>query len=193
MSRGPFATPWAPLLLLMLAFVLCLPFPLRADDEFAIKDVRTRLDQGVYVVDADIEFDFSAEALEALDNGVPLTIVLHFQVRSADAWIWEDSAADLRLRYAVRYKPLSGRYEVYRLPGDRGRSFVSRDAAIAALGELHGIQVVSKDRLDPDVEYLLHLKAELDIEELPLPLRPMAYLRPAWKLESAWTKWPLTP
>jgi hypothetical protein len=31
----------------MLAFVLCLPFPLRADDEFAIKDVRTRLDQGV--------------------------------------------------------------------------------------------------------------------------------------------------
>jgi hypothetical protein len=185
-------TRWAPGICLLALFLL-LPFSVRADEEFVIKDVKTRLAEGVYVVDADIDFGFSADALEALDNGVPLTIVLHFQVRSADAWIWEDSAADLRLRYAVRYKPLSGRYEVYRLPGDRGRSFVSRDAAIAALGELRGIQVVSQDRLDPDVEYLLHMKAELDIEELPLPLRPMAYLRPAWKLESAWTKWPLTP
>jgi hypothetical protein len=192
MSRHLQPRPWTPILWI-LGLALCLPLSLRAGDEFLVKDVRTRLDQGVYVLDTDIEFDFSPEALEALDNGVPLTVVLHFQVRSADAWIWEDSAADLRLRYAVRYKPLSGRYEVYRLPGDRGRSFVSREAAIAALGELRGIQIVSKEHLDPDLKYLVYLKVELDIEELPLPLRPMAYLRPAWKLGSSWTEWPLTP
>lgn len=192
MSRRYGLRPWV-LLLWAWGLVLCLPMPLRAGDAFVVKDVRTRLVEGVYTLDADIESRFSPEALEALDNGVPLTIVLHFQVRSADAWIWEDSAADLRLRYAVRYKPLSERYEVYRLPGDRGRSFVSREAAISALGELRGLQLVAKDRLDPKGEYQLHLKAELDIEELPLPLRPIAYLRPAWKLGSSWTKWPLTP
>jgi hypothetical protein len=192
MNRFTGARSWAPLLWI-LGLVLCLPLPLRAGDEFVVKEVRTRLDQGVYVLDADIEFGFSPEALEALDNGVPLTVELRFQVRSADAWIWEDSATDLRLRYAVRYKPLSGRYEVYRLPGDRGRSFVSREAAIAALGEIRGIQIVSKDRLEPDIAYLVYIKVELDIEELPLPLRPMAYLRPAWKLRSSWTEWPLTP
>lgn len=177
----------------ILALSLCVPAPLWARDAFVIKDVQTRLEDGVYALDADIELNFSPEALEALGNGVPLTIVLHFQVRRADAWIWEDSAADLRLRYALRYKPLSGRYEVYRLPGDRGRSFVSREAAIAALGELRGIQIAAQDRLDPGADYLLHMKVELDIEELPLPLRPIAYLRSAWKLGSAWTKWPLTP
>lgn len=52
---------------------------------------------------------------------------------------------------------------------------------------------MAKDRLDPEVAYQVHMKAELDIEELPLPLRPIAYLRPAWKLGSSWTKWPLTP
>ena len=192
MNRLTGAASWAPILWI-LGLVLCLPFQLRAGDEFVVKEVRTRLDQGVYVLDADIEFGFSPEALEALDNGVPLTVELRFQVRSADAWIWDDSAADLRLRYAVRYKPISGRYEVYRLPGDRGRSFVSREAAIAALGEIRGVQVVSKDRLEPDLAYLVYLKVELDIEELPLPLRPMAYLRPAWKLRSSWTEWPLTP
>lgn len=192
MSRGIGIRPWV-LLLLAWALALGLPMPVRAGDAFTVKDVRTRLVEGTYTLDADIEFRFSPEALEALDNGVPLTIVFHFQVRGANAWIWEDSAVDLRLRYAVRYKPLSERYEVYRLPGDRGRSFVSREAAISALGELRGLQLVAKDRLDPKGEYQLHLKAELDIEELPLPLRPIAYLRPAWKLGSSWTKWPLTP
>jgi Domain of unknown function (DUF4390) len=192
MTRCPRARPWV-LALWVLGLALSLPIPLWAGDAFVIRDVKTRLEDGVYTLDADIEFNFSPEALEALDNGVPLTIVLHFQVRRADAWIWEDSAADLRLRYAVRYKPLSERYEVYRLPGDRGRSFVSREAALAALGELRGVQIAAKDRLDPQADYLLHMKAELDIEELPLPLRPMAYLRSAWKLGSAWTTWPLTP
>jgi hypothetical protein len=192
MNRRPRLGPWI-LALWSLGLVLGLAGPLQAADAFLIKDARTRVDEGVVTLDAEIEFRFSPEALEALGNGVPLTIVLHFQVRDADAWIWEDSVADLRLRYAVRYKPLSERYEVYRLPGDRGRSFVSREAAIAALGEVRGLQIVSRDRLDPKAKYVLHMKAELDIEELPLPLRPIAYLRPAWKLGSSWTKWPLTP
>lgn len=192
MSPRPRIGRWL-LTLWALGLILWLPALVQARDAFLIKEAKTRLEDGIFVLDADIEFHFSPEALEALDNGVPLTIVLHFQVRGADAWIWEDSATDLRLRYAVRYKPLSERYEVYRLPGDRGRSFVSREAAIAALGELRGVQVVAAERLDPEVQYLLHMKAELDIEELPLPLRPMAYLRPAWKLGSAWTQWPLTP
>lgn len=181
------------LLPLVLGLALALTGVSRADDDFHVKDARTRLEDGTYVLDADIDFRFSPEALEALDNGVPLTILVHIQVRAVDAWIWDDSATDLQLRYAIRYKPLSERYEVYRLPGDRGRSFVSREAAIAALGEIRDLQLVAQDRLDPEETYEAQIKVELDIEELPLPLRPMAYLRPAWKLGSSWTKWPLTP
>ena len=192
MNRRPWLGPWI-LALWALGLALWLPVPLQAGDEFRIKEARTRLAEGVFVLDADIELHFSPEALEALDNGVPFTIVFHFQVRSADAWIWDDSVSDRRLRYAIRYKPLSERYQVYRLPGERGRSFVTREAAIAALGELRGLQLVAQERLDPEGDYQVHMKAELDIEELPLPLRPIAYLRPAWKLGSSWTKWPLTP
>lgn len=164
-----------------------------ARDAFSVDDVRIRLEDGVFVMDADIDYKFSPEALEALENGVPLTILVHIQVRGVDAWIWEDNATDLQLRYAIRYKPLSERYEVYRLPGSQGRGFVSREAAIAALGEIRNLQLVSQDRLDPDEAYEAQIKVALDIEELPLPLRPIAYMRSAWKLDSSWTKWPITP
>lgn len=158
-----------------------------------VKDVRTRLADGAYLLDADVVYVFSEQALEALDKGVPLTVRVHFQVRRVDAWIWEDSLADTQLRYAIRYKPLSERYEVYRLPGRDGRSFVGRDAAIAALGEIRNLQLVEASQLEPGERYEVQIKVELDIEELPLPLRPMAYLRPAWNLGTSWTKWPLSP
>ncbi len=170
-----------------------LPAAAQARDAFTITNTTTRLDEGTYWLDFDIDFTFSEQALEALENGVPLTIMVHIQLRAADAWIWNDSLVDARLRYAIRYKPLSERYEVYRLPGTRGRSFVSREAAIAALGEFRNLDLVSASALDPEADYEVHIKAELDIEELPLPLRPIAYLRPAWDLESPWSTWPLKP
>ncbi len=179
-------TWWLALLALVLTW-----HALAAD--FRVTQVETRLVDGTYTLDALIDYRFSPEALEALANGVPLTILMQFQVRQADAWIWDSSVTELELRYAIRHKPLSETYEVYRLPGTAGRTFVTREAAIAALGEIKGLELVDQNRLEPGKAYEVHLKVSLEIEALPLPLRPTAYLSGAWKLASAWTKWPLKP
>lgn len=181
--------------LLLLALLLGLSAPVAAREDFRVQQVETRLADGVFLMSAQIDYGFSADALEALENGVPLTILMHIQVRRRGAWVWESSLLDLQLRYAIRYKPLSERYEVFRLPaaGAAARSFVSRDAAIRALGEIRDIELVGAEGLDPDTELEIHFQTSLDIEELPLPLRPIAYLKPSWKLSSGWSKWPLTP
>jgi hypothetical protein len=162
-----------------------------ADDDFRVESVQIRPDGDRLVMDAQLDYSFSEVAIEALDNGVPLTLDVHIQLRAADAWIWSQSLVDQRLRYVIRYKPLSERYLVSRLPGDGGRSYVTRDAAVAALGDLRGLELVRVDRLEAGQDYEVHLQASLDIEELPLPLKPLAYLLPSWKLSTGWTKWPL--
>ena len=146
-----------------------------------------------YLLDLDIRYDFSDAVLEALDNGVPLTLVVTAQVRRQGAWIWESNQADLRRMYLIRYQPLSEIYQVASLPDGERRSFVSRSAAIAALGEIRDLPLVKLDRLEADEEYLVRVKVELDIEALPLPLRPTAYLSRDWKLSSDWSEWPLEP
>jgi hypothetical protein len=176
-----------------LALLLGGVVPASAEEGLSVEQVETRLVDNVYIMSATLDYRFSAAALEALENGVPLTILVQIQVRRAGAWLWEDSLSDLQLRYAIRYKPLSERYEVYRLPGSEGRSFVSREAAIRALGEIKDLSLIAVESLDPQAEYEVQIRASLDIEELPLPLRPMAYLRPSWSLSSGWTKWPLSP
>lgn len=181
-----------PLWLVLIA-LWGLALPTAAADKFRVESAQARLDGETYVLDARIHYGFSELALEALDNGVPLTIEVHIQLRPKGAWIWADNLVDLRLRYSIRYKPLSERFVVSQVPDEGGRSFVTRDAAIAALGEVKGLTLINAGRLDPKTDYEVHLKAQLDIEELPLPLRPMAYLRPSWKLSTGWTRWPLQP
>ena len=132
-------------------------------------------------------------ALEALDNGVPLTIEAHFRSVEADAWIWDDSLVDLQLRYAIRYKPLSERYEVYRLPGGAGRNFVTREAAIAALGEIHDLQLLDQDELAPGKDYRGPSQG-LPRHRGTAPA-PAAHglSEPPGSSRAGWTKWPLTP
>ena len=190
---------WPPTLLACVTLTLLLvlnllPSPAaRAADGFRVIDAQTRRVDDKHLLAAEIDYGFSERALEALENGVPLTIQVHIQVREQGAWIWEESLVDRRLKYRIRYKPLSERYLVSRLPSEDGRVFVTRQAAIAALGELSELYLISEQRLAPDQAYEVHLRASLDIEELPLPLRPMAYLRSGWKQSTGWTSWPLTP
>lgn len=180
-------------LFMVLGLLLALISSAMAKEPFQVEQVQTHLDGDLYYLNATIDHRFSDEALEALDNGVPLTLVTHIQVRRVKAWLWEDSLLDLQLRHTIRYKPLSARYEVYRFPGDHGRDFETREAAIRALGSLSDLPLLNRDKLEPDQEYEVQIQVALDIEELPLPLRPQAYLKRAWKLSSKWSKWPLTP
>lgn len=189
-SRTPHPGGTIPFALLLILALLPLN-PAAADDEFQVEGVTYHSQGGTLAMDTRIDFAFSEVAIEALDNGVPLTLEVHIQLRATDAWVWDESLVDQRLRYVIRYKPLSERYLVGRFPDSNGRSYVTRDAAVAALGDLRGLQLIGIDRLEEGTDYEVHLQASLDIEELPLPLKPMAYLLPSWKLSTGWTKWPL--
>ena len=175
-----------------LCLVILLPAPVLAA-EFHVTRLNTQLRDGVYEMDAEIDFEFSDKALEALQNGVPLTLQVHIQLRREGAWVWEKDQLDVRLRYRIRYQSLPAVYQVVDLQSNTKQSFVTRVAALEALGEISGLPLVSEDRLQPDRDYLLSLYTELDIEALPLPLRPLAYLTPSWNLSSEWSTWRLQP
>lgn len=150
-------------------------------------------DQEQYLLNADIDYRFSDEALEALANGVPLTLEVRLQVRRKGAWIWEQDVLDVRLRYQLRYQALAEIYQVTDLQSGGQQSFVTRQSALSALGQIRKFPVLEQTHLKAGVEYEVALETVLDIEALPLPLRPMAYLTPAWKLTSEWKRWLLVP
>ena len=190
-TRPPLLRSLGPLLLLLLLLLGALPGPARAEGGFVVTSATAEPVDLLYLLDAQVDYTFSDTVLEALDNGVPLTIEVRVQVRPEGAWIWSRSLVDLSQLYRIRYQPLTELYQVTRLPDGPKRSFVTRAAAIAALGEIDKLPLVERDALDSGKRYLMHIKVSLDIEALPLPLRPVAYLKPSWNLSSGWTQWPL--
>ena len=161
--------------------------------EFEVTRMECRLQDGDYQLNADIRYDFSEKALEALANGVPLTLQLHLQLRREGAWLWERDVVDRRMSMQLRYHSLAALYQLVDLETGRQQSFATRDAVLAALGEIRALPVIEQKKLERGESYKLQLRTVLDIDALPLPLRSMAYISPSWNLSSDWGSCEINP
>lgn len=163
-------------------------------DGIEFRRVALTLSEDDYILlDADIGYDLSEPVSEALQNGVPLTFETHIQMRRAKAWIWEPDVVEHRLRTVLRYRPLSGLYELRKLHSDEQSAFATRDSALRALGQIYAMPIIARSELDLDEEYRVRVQVRLDIEALPLPMRPVAYLKPDWSITSDVWEWQLKP
>lgn len=179
--------PWGPALLASLLLVTLAV----AAAGFRVIDAGTRLREGVYRLNATIDYDLSQAALDALQNGVPLTISLEMEVRRERKWMWDDTVASLQQRFRLEYHTLAQQYLVTNLNSGEYKSFPTRGSALEFLGRVRDFPLLDRSLLDPDEQYYVQLRATLDIESLPAPLRPLAYLSGDWRLTSEWYTWPL--
>lgn len=180
----------APLLLI----TLLLSFSAQGEEsaDFIIEMLETRLKDDHYLMDARVEYQLSKKALEALDNGVPITLDLHVEVvEVGGSWFWTEYLLDTHIRHTIRYHSLAESYQLFEHSTQETRNFVTRAALISELGEISNFELIKAERLRPKKTYQLRVNAALDIESLPLPMRPMAYLQSEWKQSSGWSRWPL--
>lgn len=167
--------------------------PAAAETEFYVRHAETRLADRVYYLDARIQYRFSEEALEALRSGVALTIVLDIDVERRRPYLWNETRAALRQRFQLTHHALSARYILTNLNTGVSSTFATYEAAMDRLGRLKDFPLIDAELIDPDQQYLVELETYLDIESLPAPLRPVAYLNAGWRLSSDTYTCPLTP
>jgi len=179
--------------LLLLACSLCLPgLPASARDTH-ITDTRSLLVDGVYRIGARVEFDLDVIAEEALENGVPLVLEVRIEVLHERDWLWPDVVAELRQRFELQYRALSRRYVVHNFSSGVRYSFREFSDALQFVGNIYDLPLIDANLLEPGQSYWVSMRADLDIESLPTPIRLWAYLGSNWSLHSDWTRWRLEP
>ncbi len=161
--------------------------------ELTVDRASTRLVGNVYLLDAHIDYALTPKALDALHNGVPLTLELKIEVTRSRRFLWDETVAALKQRYQIRYHPLTQQYLVNNLNTGVSEGYPTLRAALQALGQLRDFPMLDHSVLRPGEDYHAHLRVLLDIESLPAPLRPLAYLSRDWHLSSDWYSWPLQP
>ena len=157
----------------------------------SVADATVWIQDDAYLVDLTLDYQLPEEVVDALDHGVPLVFVISMRVERPKVFWWQPVLKSRSYSYSIRYRPLAALYEVEESRHGEKRRFVTREAVFGYLSELRQLEVVEKSGLKEEGNYQVAVKAELDIESLPPPMRPMAYLTPSWNQSSGWSRWPL--
>lgn len=178
---------------LLLALICAGVVALAQDDpgSFEVRSANSGLSGGVYYLNARIALRLSSEARAALESGLPLTIRLEIEVLT---WrrLWVDTeAARLTQLYELRYHALTQRYMVRNLNSGAQSGFGSLAAALVYLGRIEELPIIDRALLENDRRYDIRIRALLDTEQLPGPLRLIAFWRRDWSLGSDWYRWQL--
>ena len=205
------------------AAALWLLFALPAVADFKVADIQPRLDGGALLLNGNIDFTLSAKVEEALSKGIQLDVVIDVRLYRLRWFVWHQGIGSWTLRRRISYHALSGQYLVSGISEtntETKESHSSAQEALKALGALNdvrlplagdgrdaggttsGMEKVEQrreqlpeqpPRAAPGSDYSVEVRASLDIEALPSPLRPVAYTSLAWRLNSGWSAWKFAP
>lgn len=161
-------------------------------DGFRILNVTTRSHQGQRLVDAQVSFNFSSDAREALENGVAITVFVDLELQTQGN-LWETTLASNSAGQQIQIYALSKQYQVKNLTTGQSRTYRSFTDMAANIGIIKNQYLIDEQQLIAGRQYRLKARARLEIESLPSPLRPLAYLSTSWQLSSDWSTWPFQP
>lgn len=180
---------------LLIALLIILPVQGRSETQgIAIRHVTGAMIENTYMINANIDYHFSAEAEKALVHGVPLQFDTRIKIKKHRRWLWDITISAVLLKYKLQYHPLSGYYLVTDMYSSERQQFRNLDDSTGFLGKLKNYPLTSRNTLGADTgEYYGVINVKLDIQSLPAPLRPLAYLSPQWRLSSPTYAWGIHP
>ncbi len=173
-----------------LALICCLLMPIAsAAQGITIQQVSGSAVDGYYYLDARIEFELEDEVLRALRHGVALNIDVLIRIKRKRRWLWDPTIKKDIMSYILEHHALSNYYLITNLVTGVRRQFQTLEEALIFLGKIKAYPLFNTDMLETDKEYSGYIRAKLNIETLPPPLRPVAYVSRQWRLNSPWYKW----
>jgi hypothetical protein len=180
---------------LLLASILWLVSTCSFAEEPAHITIRTAafsLQEQTILLHADIQYALSNEAIEALHNGVTLTFIVDLSINEPRNWLWDKSLSSISLPYQIKHRTLAETYQISDITNSIQHNFSSLRAALRALGSLKEIPLFAI-AIPSESSANASITAYLQIESLPLPMRPVAYITPGWYLRSDAFQWSLNP
>jgi len=163
-----------------------------SDDAVEVVFADSNVYDGWHVLDASIRFALDDELFVALEHGVQLNIDVLVEIRRQRKWLWDQVISSHRLGFVLQHHPLTGAYVVTEPIAKTRHEFPDAREALKFLGTIRNYHLLNADLLTRGEVYDGYIKARLNIDALPAPLQPVAYVSRKWRVESDWLKWSLT-
>jgi Domain of unknown function (DUF4390) len=186
LRRGPAALQ----LLLALALVgLCYAQDSRAQGRFDIRSAYVERAEGVYQLNATLDFEVIEGARAAIRDGAPFTLHLEIVVRRERSYWLDEVVATLDQSYELLYHALSDRYLVRNVNSGEQVSFATLDAALDSLRVISNLPILDQALVRPERRHEISLRASVDVRTMPDTLRFILFWSDDWRQRSEWYTW----
>jgi hypothetical protein len=159
-----------------------------AHADFSVIGGNSTVERNRLRTDAVLDLVLDRAPAEALLAGIPLNLSIEIRLYKLKSSLWKKQVADWRYQYILDYHRLSGRYSVENEASGQMKTFTTLIEALNSLSLIHiseklPISIHGNDRLQ------VRLRARLETNELPVPLRLIALFFRDWQQNSDWHQW----
>lgn len=155
----------------------------QSDDERVVR-VEPHVRDGELYIDADVEFEVSAELRTAAQKGVPVYFTVDLEISTQRWWWFDKRVVDQEMTWRIVYNALTRQWRIG--TGELSIPVASLDDALSFVRNIRGWAVVRTDALDIDERYDGRIRLRLDTSRLPRPFQIDAYNSSAWSLATPW-------
>jgi hypothetical protein len=163
-----------------------------ADARFEIRNAFAEPVEGVWQLNANIDLGLTEAALEAVQEGIPLTLVVEIQVSRERRFLPDAGVAELEQRWRLAYDALSERYIVTNRNSGAQTTFPTLDEALAVMSVIRNLPMIDADLLEPGRRHEVSLRATLEIGGLPDAVKILIFWRD-WSRSTEWYTWSIRP
>lgn len=161
-------------------------------DTIPARSAELRLEEDHYVLDAEFDLAFNPTLEEAILRGVPLYIVVEFEMLRP-RWYWiDDVVVTNTLTYRLSYNALTRQYRLS-TGGAFFQNLASLGEAERLISRVRGRKVIDRAAVFKGQQYEAAVRLRLDTTQLPKPFQISALTSRDWSLQSDWIRWSFVP
>lgn len=177
--------------LLLLPVLLAASFQTAAEGISATRMQATLTASGQMLVSSRFKTDLPDQLKQALNQGVPLTFTLNYQLSAPTIAAYRFKlgqlvGSDNSIQYKLSYHPLTNRYRV--AVGTFSTEYNSLETALRGVGAVANWRVLGSGALSgvQAGEAKAEIRLALSTSQLPKPFQINALTSKSWQLDSGW-------
>ena len=164
-----------------------------SDDELTIQGANINVQNGVYLLDAQLNFTLPKSAEKSVRDGVVMNMSVEVRFDHVRRWWLNENVAVLEQRYTLIYHTVSERFLLRNVNSGAQSSYASFDEAVVALKNIHNLPLLDRDLLRAAVRNEASMRASIDIRSIPRALGLILFWVDDFSLKSDWYTWPMKP
>lgn len=161
----------------------------RAQGRFDIRSAYVERAEGVYQLNATLDFEVVEGARAAVRDGAPFTLHLEIVVRRERSYWLDEVVATLDQSYELVYHALSDRYLVRNVNSGEQASYATLDAAFDSLRVISNLPILDQALVRPERRHEISLRGSMDVRTMPDTLRFILFWSDDWRQRSEWYTW----